>query len=110
MANSRLSIDRYGTPFPTFYERANELFDGQPKNALLNKEDTLSKLLSDFKKLFEQTQNPENGLFDAVLEMDYENSSKTEQVNILKKKSKFIAIFSCEFIAIYLRSWFRDNS
>jgi hypothetical protein len=81
MANSRLSIDRYGTPFPAYYQRAEDLFDGPPKNEVLNREDCLSKLLSDFKKLFEQTQNIENVLYDTILEIEYENRSRTEQVN-----------------------------
>ena len=88
MADSRLSIDRYGTPFLPYYQHADELFNAPPKNAL-NTVECLSKLLADFKKLFEQTQNAENGLFDTVLEIEYENSSRAEQVDFLAKKKIF---------------------
>lgn len=64
MSESRLSLSRYGVQ-PVFLSKASELFTN--RNEILNPDETLPRLLSDFKRLFEQTQDPTNRLYDTVL-------------------------------------------
>ena len=62
--HSRLSVRRYGTP-STYHKNTRELF--AQKNEFLNPDETLPRLLADFKRLFEQTQDKTNYLFDTIL-------------------------------------------
>ena len=78
MAHSSLNLERYGTPVPNYFQHSSDLFnDNNDKNSIIETEETLSKLLNDFKRLYEQTQIIENGLYDTILEIDYKiNNSK----------------------------------
>jgi hypothetical protein len=64
MSESRLSLSRYGVQ-PVFHSKASDLFTS--RNEILNPDETLPRLLSDFKRLLEQTQDPTNKLYDTVL-------------------------------------------
>ena len=76
MSQSRLSIGRYGTP-SVYHAHASDLFTN--RNEILNPEETLPKLLADFKRLFEQTQDTTNNLHDTMITCE-SSSLKTAPV------------------------------
>ena len=79
MSQSRLSIARYGAP-AVYHARASDLF--AHRNEILNPDETLPKMLSDFKRLFEQTQDSSNCMHDTIITCD---SSKTEPVYVQRQ-------------------------
>ena len=96
MAHSNLNLERYGTPGPNYFHHSSDLFnDNNSKNSIIETEETLSKLLNDFKRLYEQTQIVENELFDTILEIDYNiNNSKVEKVIFILIILKFLKKFN----------------
>jgi hypothetical protein len=67
MSQSRLSLGRYGTP-NIYHAKTSDLFENH-SNAL-DPNETLPILLGDFKRLFEQTQDPLNNLHDTILTVE----------------------------------------
>ena len=63
---SRLSLGRYGSP--NYYRKPRELFE-KTENLIAAKE-SLPKFLLNFKKLFDQTQNEEQRLYDCVIKVE----------------------------------------
>lgn len=87
MSDSRLSVGRYGPYNQSYLKKTEELFTSNIRHNNVEKTvDSLSNLLNDFKRLFEQTQKPENGLFDTILEIETKNNSRIEQVYKLNIK------------------------
>lgn len=89
MSDSRLSVGRYGPYNQSYLKKTEELFTNNIRHNNETTVDSLSNLLNDFKRLFEQTQKPENGLFDTILEIETKNNSRIEQVYKLNIKKMF---------------------
>lgn len=86
LSHSLLSLRRYGTP-TNYHRNTGELF--AQKNEILNPDETLPRLLSDFKKLFEQTQDTTNYLYDTILNVSSNNQPIYAQRQLLIARSAY---------------------